>query len=790
MGDDVATRLLAYVQYVHGVGHLQRISAIAREILQHSAGAEVTLAVGGLPVPNIRDALVRDGVHYVQLPPASQPPGSWKLLDVLTGKPVTREWKSARRDTLLTTLAAVRPHVLLVELYPFGRRKFHFELVPLLDAAHALGEGARPAVLVSVRDYLVRSFKPHSASVAAGVVRGYVDQVLVHSDPAVVRFSETFDMADGIAHKLAYTGYVHGGGSAADAAAAVPTLASSAPSSASPTYAVIAVGGGGNGDPIAVINAALGCRDVLMRESAAYIEWEWWVYVGHYVSDAAFEGLVAAHAATRGVHIVRAVPHAVYLARLSDARCAAVLCMGGYNTVVELAALAQRASPPTQRPAVVVLPAQRKGDTEQLVRARRFAQRGLCAVVAEAPSEPGFATLLAAAVTAERARLAAVPALALGASSVDIDGAAMSARLIAEWAKQAASRFAIHAMRAKHGRAEERALFVAPGAAPSAAPGATPLPPAPAPPSPYADAALIAPLAPRLTVVLLHYKRAANVRRILDTLAQQRVSLRIFLWNNSGTPFRDERIAWQVDSSLNRFCWPRWLAASLASTPFVCVMDDDHMPGDPDVLGDAVEWLHVHGGPNTIVGPQGLVLRDGASYRNGTHVNAHKEKWPKRDAKRDANPLPGLDARGVVFAAAAPADLTWSAWQRDLAAMRALPGSAQIEAALRRGEEARTSVAVDIIKGRMMMLSLSALRARAGFLFGSDDRRGDDIAISGALAARRRRHHRVLRLFSGRMTELPAPHALCDSGDHYELREDVRRRFFSAAAEEAPATSK
>ena len=91
---------------------------------------------------------------------------------------------------------------------------------------------------------------------------------------------------------------------------------------------------------------------------------------------------------------------------------------------------------------------------------------------------------------------------------------------------------------------------------------------------------------------------------------------------------------------------------------------------------------------------------------------------------------------------------------------------------------------MDIIKGRMMFLHADALRS-VRFAFTRDDIRGDDIAISGMLARGHMGQHRVLRCLDGRIRELPAPFALCNTAlpggtTHYSRREAVRRRFFDA----------
>ena len=83
--------------------------------------------------------------------------------------------------------------MLLVELYPFGRKKFEFELLPLLEAARARGP-RRPLVLCSLRDILVRGRRDQAGhdERAAERANAFFDAVLVHSDPAFARLEETF----------------------------------------------------------------------------------------------------------------------------------------------------------------------------------------------------------------------------------------------------------------------------------------------------------------------------------------------------------------------------------------------------------------------------------------------------------------------------------------------------------------------------------------------------------------------------------------------------------------------
>ena len=125
------------------------------------------------------------------------------------GRPIDDVWRDKRRRLLLAAFEVEQPDLVLVEMFPFGRRQFAFELLPLLEAAKARGL----PTAVSLRDILVAKSKPERIAETVAVVRRLVDRVLVHGDPRLVGLEATFPGAAEIADRLVYTGYV------ADAAA-------------------------------------------------------------------------------------------------------------------------------------------------------------------------------------------------------------------------------------------------------------------------------------------------------------------------------------------------------------------------------------------------------------------------------------------------------------------------------------------------------------------------------------------------------------------------------------------
>ena len=101
---------------------------------------------------------------------------------------------------LVEAVRSRRPSVVVVELFPFGRRAFAGEIVAMLDAARSLP--GWPALTVSsVRDILVAR-GGEQAGLRRARVRDwptqYFDAILVHSDPRFARLEESFRPRTGL----------------------------------------------------------------------------------------------------------------------------------------------------------------------------------------------------------------------------------------------------------------------------------------------------------------------------------------------------------------------------------------------------------------------------------------------------------------------------------------------------------------------------------------------------------------------------------------------------------------
>jgi predicted glycosyltransferase len=369
---------MVWVQHLLGIGHVRRAALLTRAMVE--AGLDVTVASGGFPVAGVDHG----GARVVQLPPARSADKTFKRIVGEDGQQIDDAWRERRRAALLDLADAVEPDILLLETYPFGRRPFRFELLPLLERPK------RPKVIAaSVRDILVAKENPARELEMAEVARRHLDLVLVHGDPSVVPFAATFPQAHLIEDLIRHTGYV---------AATRRTATSEGDGTGE---VIVSVGGGAVGLPL--LRAAIAARPLTALAAAP-----WRLLVGPDIAEADFQRL--RDTAPPGVMVERARPDFPDLL----ARCLLSISQAGYNTLMDLLQARCRA---------VVVPFAAGNETEQSDRARLFEQRGLLQTVAEAGLTP---EMLATAV---RRALEAPPATAFTPA---LDGAATSARLLIE----------------------------------------------------------------------------------------------------------------------------------------------------------------------------------------------------------------------------------------------------------------------------------------------------------------------------------------------------------------------
>jgi predicted glycosyltransferase len=373
-----APGVMIYVQHLLGVGHLHRVSAIARAMARN--GFATTLVSGGMPDPTLHGL---EGIRFIQLPPARAQDSSFRVLLDEHDVPVTDEWRAMRLARLQAVFDEVAPDVLLTELFPFGRRPMRFELLPLL--ARIRERRPKPLVFCSVRDILVDRSKPERDLDSIAWLQQHYDGAFIHGDPAIVPFEKTFPLADRIRDQLEYTGYIveqHD----------IPQTG------AGEGEVLVSAGGGAVGLPL--FRTALAAKPL-----SAARDRQWRILVSRQENTAAVEEL--RQLAGPGVIIEPVRPDFPGMLR----HCLLSISKAGYNTVMETLASRARA---------VVVPFAGGEETEQALRANLLAERGLLQVVRESGLTP---QRLADAIDAA---LASAPATA----GIRLDGADETVRLV------------------------------------------------------------------------------------------------------------------------------------------------------------------------------------------------------------------------------------------------------------------------------------------------------------------------------------------------------------------------
>ncbi len=384
-------RVMVYVQHLLGTGHLKRAALLADAMTR--AGLAVTLVSGGFPVPDLMANVAR----WVQLPPVGAADLSFKSLLDDRGRPVDDTLRHTRRDALLSVWRETQPQLLLVELFPFGRRQMRFELLPLLDAAR---QAPNPPVIVSsVRDVLGGSQDdPQRQQRMLALFDQYFDHVLVHGDPSLVPFERTFAHVPELGDRLHYTGYV------------VETLASAglvpAARPAGSGEVLVSAGGGAVGLPL--LQAAVRARPL-----SQLAELRWRVLAGAGIGEAAYAELTALARAVNGNGVVVERNRTDFTDLLRRRRVS--ISQAGYNTVMETLQSGAHS---------VMVPFAGGSESEQSVRARLLAARGWIDLLEEPDLTPE-----ALAHTVDRAA-AHGPSTA---TTPRFDGADVSARLVHHW---------------------------------------------------------------------------------------------------------------------------------------------------------------------------------------------------------------------------------------------------------------------------------------------------------------------------------------------------------------------
>jgi predicted glycosyltransferase len=386
-------RILIYSHDSFGLGHLRRCRAIAHSLVDADSSLSV-LILSGSPIIGSFD--FRSRVDFVRIP------GVIKLRNgeyVSLNLHIDIEETLAMRSSIIRHTAEIfDPDMLIVDKEPLGLRG---EARPTLDLLRARGT---PLVL-GLRDVMD---EPSALETewerknAIPALSDYYNEIWVYGLPQICDPLAGLDLPASVRRRMVYTGYLRRN---APAAVATPETLDFADGE----FLLVTAGGGGDGDGLIdwVLSAYEhdpgGLPPVLL------------VFGPFMLPDlqAAFGARAARLAKVRTI---------TFDARLETlmTRAAGVVAMGGYNTFCEILSF--------DKPALIVPRTEPR--MEQYIRARRAAELGLVAVLADDGRRDPKTMAAALLQLAQQPRPSSVVVPGL------LDGTASVNRLTQKWLAQ------------------------------------------------------------------------------------------------------------------------------------------------------------------------------------------------------------------------------------------------------------------------------------------------------------------------------------------------------------------
>jgi len=371
------------------MGHLVRSLEFARALSDH----DVTLIVGGQEV----DMDLPNHVRLLRLPVLYMDEKFTRLIPGTPGQSVD-QIRQKRKKTLYSLMEKLQPDLFIVELYPFGRSMFGFELEPLL-ADIRKGRLGQVRAVCSLRDILVEKKDPtaYEERVIQKLNRHF-DALLIHSDPKILCLEETFSRVADINIPVVYTGFITQQTDAANGRRLRRELALSS----AQKFIVASAGGGRSG--YSLLASVIDACELLRDRLPVRLE----VFAGPFMGNEEFRNLTARISA--GFRIRR------YTKRFLDYLYAADLSvsLAGYNTCMNLLV--------TRVPALVY-PYSRQ--QEQPLRANRMKTLLPMKILTSADIQPS-------PLSDHMNQLLHHPEI-MDAPSVDFEGAANAARFLKRW---------------------------------------------------------------------------------------------------------------------------------------------------------------------------------------------------------------------------------------------------------------------------------------------------------------------------------------------------------------------
>jgi predicted glycosyltransferase len=350
-------KLMFYCQHILGIGHLVRSMEIVRGLIEDF---QICFINGGKPIAGFE---IPAEIEVVNLPAIETDP-EFQNLSVVDDSHSLEEVQEIRKNQLLDIFNSFEPDILMVELFPFGRRRFSFELVPLLDLVKA--QGRKTKVVCSLRDIVVtkQDQERHEEKICK-LMNQYFDLLLIHGDRQFQPLEESFSRISDLNCKVHYTGYV------VQSSPENPVLndEDKAALNCENPLILASIGGGRFGHELldALVEAAPILESIIPHQIQ--------MFTGPFFPDEKFAQMQACTANQANINIQRYTPNLLTYMEKADLS----ISMGGYNTTMNILTTGVRS---------MMLPFLGNGDLEQTIRSQKLEKLGILNVLHPADLEP------------------------------------------------------------------------------------------------------------------------------------------------------------------------------------------------------------------------------------------------------------------------------------------------------------------------------------------------------------------------------------------------------------------
>ncbi|BAZ04720.1 glycosyltransferase family protein [Calothrix sp. NIES-3974] len=354
-------KLMFYCQHILGMGHLVRSMEIIRGLIPEF---QVCFVNGG---EVIQEFPLPDGVEVINLP-AIKTDAEFKTLQVVDPSLTLAEVQEVRKNQLLEIFQRFQPDIFMIELFPFGRGKFKFELIPLLEQAKLTQKSVK--IVCSLRDIVVtKTNRIEYEEKVCKLMNKYFDLLLIHGDPKFYPLSETFTRLQDIKCQMNYTGFV------VQKPSLHPTLTpeDEAVITSENPLILVSVGGGRFGHEL--IDCIVESAPILAEKIPHHIQ----VFTGPFIPPEKLHNWQNLTATQKNISVSRYTINLLSYMQKADLS----ISMSGYNTTLNIMTTGAKA---------MILPFMGNDDQEQKMRAEKLEKLGVVKMIQPQELQPEILT--------------------------------------------------------------------------------------------------------------------------------------------------------------------------------------------------------------------------------------------------------------------------------------------------------------------------------------------------------------------------------------------------------------